>query len=218
VNIISSAIVNKPPPAAVANLLARRNKIHHLDHDTDETLMTFFDKDPGSENKTSNANKQTMPSRNWAMITENSAHGSSHANGHTNGHVSGPYDNTEKVKDGHSWLHKGEVDAGTKHKAALEAKHGQDADGSLDVCIRVEIDQHDATGKTEPYGMTIPTLSYDGPPLRPTSKRYAGSHRSVGTEKTRPGTAQTSNGHGYAHEGVPAVPQQGGHLVPPTQG
>jgi hypothetical protein len=34
-NIISSAIVNKPPPQAVANLLARRNKIHHLDPDTD---------------------------------------------------------------------------------------------------------------------------------------------------------------------------------------
>ncbi|EHK99489.1 hypothetical protein M7I_4647 [Glarea lozoyensis 74030] len=132
VNIISSAIVNKPPPAAVANLLARRNKIHHLDHDTDETLMTFFDKDPGSANKTNNSNQQTMPSRNWAMITENSAHGASQSNGHTNGTASGPYDIAEKVKDGHSWLHKGEVDAGTKHKAAAEAQHGKDHDGSLD--------------------------------------------------------------------------------------
>jgi hypothetical protein len=207
VNIISSAIVNKPPPAAVANLLARRNKIHHLDHDTDETLMNFFDKDPGSSNKTSNSNQSTMPSRNWAMISENSAHGAAHTNGHTvNGNGvngSGLYDNTEKVKDGHSWLHKGETDAGTKHKAALEDKHGQDEDGSLDVCIRVEIDQHDATGKTEPYGMTIPTLIYNGPPLRPTSKRYAASHRSVGT--ARPGTAQT--GHS-AHTAQPA------HLAP----
>lgn len=46
-NIISSAIVNKPPPQAVANLLARRNKIHHLDPETDETLMDFFDMNPG---------------------------------------------------------------------------------------------------------------------------------------------------------------------------
>ncbi|MCJ1314124.1 hypothetical protein MMC25_007804 [Agyrium rufum] len=46
VNVISSAITNKPPPKAVANLLARRNKIHHLDHETDETLMPFFDKEP----------------------------------------------------------------------------------------------------------------------------------------------------------------------------
>merc|ERR1712230_292725 len=36
VNIISSAITNKPPPKAVANLLARRNKVHHLrDGNTD---------------------------------------------------------------------------------------------------------------------------------------------------------------------------------------
>ncbi|KAH5327338.1 hypothetical protein HBI24_085980 [Parastagonospora nodorum] len=46
-NIISSAITNKPPPQAVANLLARRNKVHHLDHDTDETLLEIFDRDPG---------------------------------------------------------------------------------------------------------------------------------------------------------------------------
>lgn len=45
-NVISSAITNKPPPQAVANLLARRNKIHHFDHDTDETLLEIFDRDP----------------------------------------------------------------------------------------------------------------------------------------------------------------------------
>ena len=47
-NIISSAITNHPPPAAVANLLARRNKIHHLDHETDETLLQIFDRQPGA--------------------------------------------------------------------------------------------------------------------------------------------------------------------------
>jgi hypothetical protein len=95
-NIISSAITNKPPPQAVANLLARRNKIHHLDHDTDETLLEIFDTDPGFnhkgervgtglnnqmngtlpppnekiEKKTSDANHATMPSRNYAIICE----------------------------------------------------------------------------------------------------------------------------------------------------
>lgn len=70
-NIISSAIVNKPPPSAIANLLARRNKIHHLDENTDETLLDLFDKDPGPDQKTAKWNHTTMPSRNWAMITEN---------------------------------------------------------------------------------------------------------------------------------------------------
>ncbi|KAI4913873.1 hypothetical protein J4E90_005593 [Alternaria incomplexa] len=93
-NIISSAITNKPPPQAVANLLARRNKIHHLDKETDETLLEIFDRDPalpggvnatnGSstaqiegdgkdgkiEPKTSAANHATMPSRNYAIICE----------------------------------------------------------------------------------------------------------------------------------------------------
>ena len=74
-NIVSSAITNKPPPSAVANLLASRNKIHHLDHDTDETLLNIFDKDPGHGkdgvgNKTTDKNHCTMPSRNYAIIRE----------------------------------------------------------------------------------------------------------------------------------------------------
>jgi hypothetical protein len=168
-NIISSAIVNKPPPQAVANLLARRNKIHHLDHETDETLMNFFDKDPGSVNRTSSSNHVTMPSRNWAMITENYAPSGIGLSGQTNGRApNGTADGNPSVeslpqaKDGHSWLHSGEVDAGTTHKAADSEQHGKDTDGSLDICIRVEIDQHDREGRTQGYGMTIPRLAHDG--------------------------------------------------------
>jgi hypothetical protein len=85
-NIVSSAITNKPPPQAVANLLARRNKIHHLDHDTDETLLEMFDRDPGMHKddvkeriktgdkgpgkKSADNNHATMPSRNYAIIAE----------------------------------------------------------------------------------------------------------------------------------------------------
>ena len=173
-NIISSAIVNKPPPQAIANLLARRNKLHHLDHNTDETLMKFFDNDPGNASKTASSNHVTMPSRNWAMITENAPIGSeipalnsNTANGiATNGTSTAdgpdsPAPQTMKFKDGHSWLHDGETDAGTKHRAAAPETHGSAHDGSLDVCIRVEMDQHDKEGKTQGYGMTIPTLVYD---------------------------------------------------------
>ncbi|EOD44912.1 putative transcription factor btf3 protein [Neofusicoccum parvum UCRNP2] len=80
INIVSSAITNKPPPQPVANLLARRNKIHHLDHDTDETLLELFNKDPGFNaegkdvnnvgNKSGDKNHCTMPSRNFAIISE----------------------------------------------------------------------------------------------------------------------------------------------------
>lgn len=163
-NIISSAIVNKPPPQPVANLLARRNKIHHLDQNTDETLLKFFDKGPGNATKASSWNKVTMPRRNWAMITEN--HGTGEGlQGSTNGNVTNGHSGSAEAvgpKDGHSWLHKGEVDAGTKHKAADSARHGQGSDGSLDVCIRVEMDQHDKEGKTQGYGITIPRLVCKG--------------------------------------------------------
>ena len=169
-NIISSAIVNKPPPQAVANLLARRNKLHHLDQNTDETLMNFFDADPGKENKTAYFNHVTMPSRNWAMISENRRPAGTPLDGTngptSNGHApNGSSENGNKsmpkAKDGHSWLHKGELNAGTKHKAADSERHGKGIDGSLDVCIRVEMDQHDGEGKTQGYGMTIPLLVCD---------------------------------------------------------
>ena len=159
-NIISSAITNKPPPKAVANLLARRNKIHHLDHHTDETLMNMFDQDPGSSSKTANFNHVTMPSRNYAIITE-----APEADDSTDGTMNGfavdqsaaPETNKYFKKDGHAFLHAGEEGAGTKHIAASGVHLGT-LPGGLDVSIRVEIDQHDSEGKTEGYGFTIPAL------------------------------------------------------------
>jgi hypothetical protein len=182
-NIISSAITNKPPPQAVANLLAKRNKIHHLDHDTDETLLEMFNKDPGEgqegvDSKTANTNHATMPSRNYAIICEshdsammtNGTHvvnGENGANG-TNHELGNTADNTnfEFPKNMREPLHKGESNCGTDHPAAqgVERTGLAGADG-LDVTIRVEISQGDATGRTEGYGISIPALqsgSYQG--------------------------------------------------------
>ncbi|PSR92409.1 hypothetical protein BD289DRAFT_364574 [Coniella lustricola] len=212
VNVISSAIVNKPPPQAIANLLARRNKIHHLNTDTDETLLKLFNKDPGDSSKTAAHNEVTMPSRNYAIITENSPNnpafsspsGQEHENSShlqfqhpqhlqpsinnlrpatattngqsaasTNGasglaktqtHTS---DKSKKSRhrhpkhnvDGHLPISTGETGCGTAHKAANEVEHGRGNDGGLDICIRVEVDQHDRTGQTESYGLTVPALT-----------------------------------------------------------
>lgn len=191
VNIISSAIVNKPPPSTVANLLARRNKLHHLDENTDETLLNLFDKNLGREAKTAWWNHGTMPARNWAMITENPMTSSNgvdqqtgtasshdldggiipevegHANG-TNGTSKNYHQNHSPVisldecpgKDGHHPLHPGEVNAGSQSRAVTS--HGKSGDGSLDICIRVEKDQHDPEGHTTAYGFWIPPLEYTG--------------------------------------------------------
>ena len=155
-NIISA--ITKPPPQAVANLLARRNFIHHLDSSTDETLMNIFDKDPGVLQITKNFNECTMPSRNYAIITENT--GSMTAmNGSANGNV--VHDQSESpaytTRDGHAPLHVGEEGAGTKHPAASGVSGGTLA-GGLDVAFRVEIDHRDCEGKTEGYGFSIPML------------------------------------------------------------
>lgn len=166
-NVVSSAIVNKPPPQAVANLLARRNKIHHLNRHTDETLLNFFNKDPGESNKTANSNHCTMPSRNFASLTENSPNNPPMTTGPANEPVNesgnGEKRSPAHVKDGHSPLHRGEVGAGTTHKAASDETHGRGNDGSLDIRISVEINQRDRQGLTEGYGLTVPLLDYRKP-------------------------------------------------------
>ena len=165
-NIISSAITNKPPPKAVANLLDRRNFVHHLDSSTDETLMNLFDKDPGISQLTRNVNHTTMPSRNFAIITEcppSAAQSDPTVTNTTDptaaATVNGtsPANGFHKGKDGHSPLHAGEEGAGTKHVVA-SGVHGGTLIGGLDVTIRVEKDQHDPEGKTEGYGFSIPAL------------------------------------------------------------
>ncbi|KAI0506878.1 hypothetical protein F5B22DRAFT_434174 [Xylaria bambusicola] len=184
VNVVSSAIVNKPPPAAIANLLASRNKIHHLNADTDETLMELFNKDPGNSSKTRNSNHVTMPSRNYAILTENSPNNRVVANGQQEAAPANAFDG----KDGHAFLHAGEDGAGTQHKAANPETHGKNNDGSLDCCIRIEVDQHDKEGKTEPYGLTIPALNYEP------GKYGSNIHHRPGLRhiRSRPGTGGTS--------------------------
>jgi PhoD related phosphatase len=66
-NIISSAIVNTPPPNAMADILNRRNKIHHLDAETDEDMIPIFIKDVNGANRN---NKRLLPRRNWCSIRE----------------------------------------------------------------------------------------------------------------------------------------------------
>ncbi|RMZ74852.1 hypothetical protein DV737_g5668, partial [Chaetothyriales sp. CBS 132003] len=163
-NIISSAITNKPPPKAVANLLARRNKIHHLrDGKTDETLLALFNKQPGGILKSAPNNYNTMPSRNYATITEISNSGQTDDAGPQNG-VNGNVGHKTYGHDGHHPLHAGEDGAGTDHPAADGVSSQGVFAGGLNVALRVEIDNQDRQGKTEGYGLSIPPLSVEVKP------------------------------------------------------
>ena len=193
-NVISSAITNKPPPQAVANLLAKRNKIHHLDHDTDETLLEIFDRDPGLKakangatnghangsangdikKKTADANHATMPSRNYAIISESSpppTHTTAAvppsegpaptANGTSPpAQTSTPMDRKSNTRKP---MHIGEQGAGTEHPAASGlAATGLCGAYGLDVTLRVEISPSDREGRTDGYGFSIPALESGG--------------------------------------------------------
>jgi hypothetical protein len=209
-NVISSAITNKPPPAAVANLLAKRNKIHHLDHDTDETLLELFDRDPGVKGetevvragtgleapihghdekngqsngkaivngnevgkKTTQSNHATMPSRNYAIITESALPPSATLSAppaqpgaapSVNGAASSISAPPELKGNPRKPMHDGEKNAGTMHPAAGGlVPSGLCGPNGLDVTIRVEISNADREGRTDGYGFSIPGLDASG--------------------------------------------------------
>lgn len=64
-NIVSSAIVNAPPPEALADLLNKRNKVHHLDAETDEDMIPIFTHDVNGKPRN---NKRLLNRRNWCSI------------------------------------------------------------------------------------------------------------------------------------------------------
>ncbi len=64
-NVISSAIVNAPPPDAMAGLLNKRSGIHHFDHNTDEDMVPIFTKDVDGSIR---SNKEFLNKRNWADL------------------------------------------------------------------------------------------------------------------------------------------------------
>ncbi|KAL8904043.1 MAG: hypothetical protein Q9207_003535 [Kuettlingeria erythrocarpa] len=69
-NVISSAIVNTPPPEMMADIMNKRNKKHYLDREDKQTLedmipMFTHDVDGKARN-----NKHLLPRRNWCSIRE----------------------------------------------------------------------------------------------------------------------------------------------------
>jgi hypothetical protein len=157
VNVVSSPIVNKPQPQWIANFVAGRNKIQYFDADTDETLLSLFGKVPGADGDSKN--KVTMASRNYAVIAENSPN-------NPDATPAPASDRPARARllgcGGHDFLHAGELNAGSKHKAAGE-EHSKGNDGSLDVCFFVEAHVGDVDGHTEGYGLTVPCLTYPPP-------------------------------------------------------
>lgn len=66
-NVISSAIVNTPPPDKLADFLNKRNKIHWLNDDTAEDMIPIFTHDVNGRPRN---NKRLLNRRNWCSIRE----------------------------------------------------------------------------------------------------------------------------------------------------
>ncbi len=66
-NIISSAIVNTPPPDMLADVLNKRDKVHQLNHYTAEDMIPMFTHDVDGKRRN---NKRLLPRRNWCSIRE----------------------------------------------------------------------------------------------------------------------------------------------------
>ncbi|KAF1969051.1 hypothetical protein BU23DRAFT_513894 [Bimuria novae-zelandiae CBS 107.79] len=64
-NVISSAIVNTPPPEIMADIINKRNKVHHLDADTDEGMIPLFTHDVDGKKRNNN---HLLQRRNWCSL------------------------------------------------------------------------------------------------------------------------------------------------------
>ena len=126
--------------------------MHHLDHDTSETLVPLFGKNPGGVEKNSAFNKLTMPSRNYAIIAQSER--GDDGIGNSNGSVGAIGSLNNGNEDGQ--LPNGGQANG--NKASTHAPTTKKRAGGLDVTFRVEINQHDAQGATDGYGFSIPPL------------------------------------------------------------
>ncbi|CAI6279431.1 unnamed protein product [Periconia digitata] len=66
-NVISSAIVNTPPPEMMADIINKRNKVHHLDSETDEHMIPIFSHDVDGKKRNNN---YLLQRRNWCSLRE----------------------------------------------------------------------------------------------------------------------------------------------------
>ncbi|QNQ00233.1 Conserved hypothetical protein [Yarrowia lipolytica] len=170
-NVISSAIVNTPPPDTMADFLNKRNKVHHFDFKTDENMVSIFPCDVDGSHRN---NKRLLPRRNWcsiieldnlqkfdpkaARIGENRRPGPMGPDFKTSG------DYTTHMGGGSKSQHAGKKVEHISSKPVEEELPIEALPSSLSLALRIEIDPSKPSGDTNPYEILIPELQ-----LRPSS-------------------------------------------------
>ncbi|PWW78854.1 hypothetical protein C7212DRAFT_349410 [Tuber magnatum] len=163
-NVISSAIVNTPPPNAMADVLNKRNKVHHLNHETDEDMYPIFDADVDGKPRN---NKRLLPRRNYAIICEYSASEASLSKTTQPPVQRSTFSKIKKATFGAKKSNKpdplssvtvaGMDGANTSSPKVAADQLGRDA---LYVVLRMEVNQKDPAGNTKPYRLLVPALKY----------------------------------------------------------
>ncbi|RPA96163.1 hypothetical protein L873DRAFT_1695539 [Choiromyces venosus 120613-1] len=165
-NVISSAIVNTPPPNAMADVLNKRNRVHHLNHQTDEDMYPIFDTDVDGKPRN---NKRLLPRRNYAIMREYSATEASLSKSSESTVKRSTFSKIKKATFGTSKSNKLDpvanvAVAGMDGVNVSSPKVAADGFGrdTLDVVLRMEVDQKDPAGTTKSYRHLVPALKYEG--------------------------------------------------------
>ncbi|KAG7889491.1 hypothetical protein KL936_003065 [Ogataea polymorpha] len=150
-NVISSAIVNTPPPNGMATLLEKRSKIHHFDSNCDEDVVDLFVRDTDGSAR---ANHLFLNKRNYADLI--------------------PFKNLKNTERYNKFrpgelIHPGPSEALEKAESAGDGgfstkKIGYPLDpNSLVTTFHFEVDMRDTNSRTYDYEVLIPQLegTYD---------------------------------------------------------
>lgn len=162
-NLISSAIVNTPPPNGMAGLLKKRSKIHRYDRNTVEDCVRLFTKKEGRSK--GRGNDLFFNSRNFSdliPVKNLSVKESKQYEGIKQGSLvmAGPSSDTKVIiKDGDKYMIKGHDE--TRHAKTKEIQNAYPLeDTSLVASLHAEMDRNDVSSNTESYQLLVPTLEH----------------------------------------------------------
>lgn len=149
-NVISSAIINAPPPDGMATMLNKRSKIHHFDRYTDEDVIPLFRTNPDGSKR---ENHQFLNKRNWSdLVLAKQSYIYKDRISEKLERFPGPVNDTDEDKLGeelHNW--------GAQQPDARHVKYPL-LENTLVTGLHVENDGNDYEATTKNYEVFIPHL------------------------------------------------------------
>lgn len=156
INLISSAIVNTPPPDGMVKFLSSRTKKHLFDKSVKEDMIPLFKFEPDMKNQ--RVHDMFMNKRNYSdLIPVENLPKNFKTNRFGDNHYTGKYYKPSPVK--------GACDYNDSEKNVLVSKHtngdiGYPYDESAIVAtIHVEVNRKDFNSSTGAYDLLIPSLT-----------------------------------------------------------